>query len=136
MTKKTRRTRVNRDEAAHYAAVAGQFCQAAELAREFGYWNAAGLLFVHSAIAFADAVAIARKGEKSTSENHMDSLVLFDSVTSTLKGRDEAREHLYRIIEDKNRVSYSGDSYRRSDLEKLAAHTERFRAFAEKTLKA
>jgi hypothetical protein len=134
MTKKTKRAAVDRREAAKYAAAAAQFTQAAGLAREFEYWNASGLLYVHSAIAFADAVAIARKGEKSTSENHMDALVLFGEVTAGLKGRDEAREHLRRILEEKTRVAYEGTSFRRSDLEKLVVHADRLRTFAERIL--
>lgn len=136
MAKRTKRAAVDRGEAGHYSGAAAQFAQAAEIAREFEYWNAAGLLYVHASIAFADAVAIARKGEKSTSENHMDALVLFEAVTSGLKGRDEATEHLRRILEEKCRVSYMGMSFRRSDLEKLAIHAERFRAFVERVLKA
>ena len=134
MTKKTKRSAVDRGEASTYAEAGAQFTRAAALARESGYWNAAGLLYVHSAIAFADAVAIARRGEKSTSENHLDALILFGDVTAGLKGRDEAREHLRRIIDEKSRVAYSGVTFRRGDLEKLALHAERFRSFAERVL--
>ncbi len=66
----------------------------------------------------------------------MDALSLFDEATSGLKGRDEASEYLRRIVEEKSRVSYTGISFRRSDLEKLATHADRFRTFAEKVLKA
>ena len=134
MTRKTKRAAVDREHAADYASAGAQFAEAAKLAQEFEYWNAAGLLFVHSAIAFADAVAIARKGEKSTSDNHMDALVLFEDATANVKGRDVAREHLRRIILEKTRVAYSGASFRRGDLEKLAKHGERFRRFAERVL--
>ncbi|MBI2933923.1 MAG: hypothetical protein HYY16_19940 [Planctomycetes bacterium] len=136
MARKTKRTTVPRAEADDYAAVGDQFTKAAELAQEFEYWNAAGLLYVHAAIAFADAVAIARRGEKSTSENHMDALALLEEAVADVKGRDEAREHLRRIIDEKNRVAYTGVSFRGADLEKLAMHARRFRAFAERILKA
>ncbi len=136
MTKRTRRVSVERGESGRFAEAGAQFAQAAGLAREFEYWNAAGLLYVHAAIAFADAVSIARRGEKSTSENHLDALALFDVAASGLKGRDEASEHLRRIVEEKSRVSYSGLSFRRADLEKLARHAERFRAFAESLLRS
>lgn len=134
MTKKTKRSAVERGEASKYGEAGAQFLRAAELAREFEYWNAAGLLYVHSAIAFADAVAISRRGEKSTSENHGDALVLFGEATAGLRGRDEAREHLKRIIDEKNRAAYSGITFRRAELEKLANHAERFRSFAERVL--
>jgi hypothetical protein len=136
MTKKTKRVAVDRGEVGRYSGAAAQFARAAEIAREFEYWNAAGLLYVHAAIAFADAVAIARKGEKSAGEKHMDALALFETATSGLKGRDEATEHLRRILDEKSRVSYMGMSFRRRDLEKLATHAERFRVFAERVLRA
>jgi hypothetical protein len=136
MTRKTKRRSVPRGEATGYGAAAVQFFQAAELAGECEYWNAAGLLYVHAAIAFADAVAIARLGEKSTSENHMDAVRLLEEATSNVKGREEAREHLRKIIDQKNTVAYNGDTFRRADLEKLALHAGRFRAFAERVLKA
>jgi len=135
MAGKTRRSSVERSEAGGYAEAGDQFFNAAGLAREFEYWNAAGLLFVHASIAFADAVAIARRGEKSTSENHLDALALFEESMTGVKGRDEAREHLRRIIDEKNRVAYTGVSFRRGDLEKLATHAQRFRTFAERVLK-
>jgi hypothetical protein len=135
MAKKTKRATVDRADAGDYAAAGDQFFQAAELARQFEYWNAAGLLFVHAAIALADAVAIARRGQKSTSENHMDALALLEEASENVKGRDEAIGHLRRIIDEKNRVAYTGVSFRRVDLEKMAVHAGRFRAFAERVLR-
>jgi hypothetical protein len=134
MTKKTKRTIVDREKAGDYASAGEQFFQAAGLAREFEYWNAAGLLYVHSAIAFADAVAIARRGEKSTSENHMDALALFEEALENVKGKNEATEHLRRLIDEKNRVSYMGISIRRADLEKMETRVDRFRVFALRML--
>lgn len=135
MAKKTRRTTVDRAEAGDYAAAGDQFFRAAELARQFEYWNAAGLLYVHAAIAFADAVAIARRGQKSTGENHLEALTLMEESTRNVKGRDEAIGHLRRIIDEKNRVAYTGMSFRRADLEKTAIHAARFRVFAERVLR-
>ncbi|MDP2886358.1 MAG: hypothetical protein Q8P51_15185 [Ignavibacteria bacterium] len=39
---------------------------------ELGYWTAAGVLIVHAAIAYADALCIRSAGEKSSGENHED----------------------------------------------------------------
>lgn len=132
MAQKSRRARVDRSEATGYSSAGNQFFDAGHLAREFEYWNAAGLLFVHAGIAFADAVAILRRGEKSTSENHMDALALFSESTAGIDGR----EHLRRIIDEKNRVAYTGASFRRHDLEKLGTHAKRFRDFAVRVLSA
>ena len=57
MVRKTTRQRIDPGEASKYAAVAAQFCDAAELARDCRYWNAAGFLLVHGSIAWADAMA-------------------------------------------------------------------------------
>jgi hypothetical protein len=51
--------------------VAENFAQAAAMAVEFQYWNAAGVLLVHSAIALTDALTVKIGGVKSTGEDHM-----------------------------------------------------------------
>ena len=79
MTGKTARIRVDRSSAASYAEAGAQYFEIAELAREKRSWTPAGVLYVHSVIAYADAVAIHLRGEKSSSANHMDS-VLRDTV--------------------------------------------------------
>lgn len=100
------------------------------------YWNAAGLLYVHGAIAFADAVAIKLREVKSTSENHMDAVHLLGEVTAGAKGRDEALGHLKRLIDEKARVAYSGQSFHARELESLSKHADRFSAWAERILKS
>jgi hypothetical protein len=41
------------------------------MAVEFQYWNAAGVLLVHAAIALTDALTVKIGGAKSTGEDHM-----------------------------------------------------------------
>ena len=134
MTKKAPRKAVDRGEAGSYAAAGHEFARAAELARAREYWNAAGLLLVHSAIAYADAVCIGSKGVKSTSENHLDAVTLLAEVTSKSVERDRAVQHLRRLIEQKNRAAYTGISFRAADVERLAIHAERFDAWAKRLL--
>lgn len=76
MAKKTQRAQVDPGEAESFRKTAEQFMKAGKLAREHGYGNAAGLLFVHAAIAYADAVSIRLAGMKSTSDNHHDAVQL------------------------------------------------------------
>ena len=135
MVRKTARQRIDPDESPKYAAAAAQFFDAADLARDCRYWNAAGLLLVHGSIAWADAVAIRLKGVKSTSDDHKDAVALLGEVLTGVRGRDEALTHLHRIIDEKNRVSYEGITFQESDMERLARHTERFRRFVEGILK-
>jgi hypothetical protein len=104
--------------------------RAAALAGEHDYWTAAGLLYVHGAIAYADAVTIRRTGTKSASDKHMDVLNLIKEAAASGKGLDQAIGHLRRLIEEKNRAAYTGQSFRAADIEKLATHAERFEAWA------
>ncbi|KAF0126667.1 MAG: hypothetical protein FD189_2423 [Elusimicrobia bacterium] len=106
------------------------FYDGAGLAREFEYWNAAGLLAAHAAIAFTDAATIRFGGFKSSGEDHMAAVDLLRETVSRDERGNEAVRHLARIIEEKNLVSYSGDVYTRADTEKLWKHLERYRAWA------
>ncbi len=130
------RQKVASTQAEGYAAVGREFFKAAEMAREHGYWNASGLLYVHGSIALSDAVCIWRKGVKSASENHLDAVALLGEVTSEIKDRDEALGHLQKIIREKNRVSYTGQAFRSGDVESIGRHAERFGHWAEKLLPA
>ena len=104
--------------------------RASDMAGQHEYWNAAGLLVVHAGIAYADAITIGLSGLKSTSPNHLDVLDLLREVVRQGKGRDAALGHLKAILEEKNRVSYTGQSFHSSDAESLAFHAGRFRAWA------
>lgn len=135
MARKTSRSRVERSSAAGYAAAAGQFFEVAGLARQMAYWNAAGVLYVHAAIAVADAASIRLMGMKSTSDNHLDAVHLFDQATRDERGQAEAVQHLRRIIDEKNRVSYTGATFKESELRAMALHAERLREFCEKVIR-
>lgn len=134
MGKRTARKRVSPAEAGKYARAGRQFLDAAELAGEFEYWNAAGLLYVHGTIALADAVAVRLKGVKSSSDDHRDAAALFGEVVGDRAGKKEAQGRLERIIMEKSRASNEGDTLRREDVMKLKVHAERFRRFAEELL--
>lgn len=135
MAKKTTRQRVDRSESEKFARVARQFIDTAELAEEVGSWNAAGLLLVHGAILLADAVAIRLKSVKSTSDDHKDAVALLGEVVGSAPGRKEALTHLEQVIDEKNRVAYTGTPLRSEDVAKLKLHVERFRTFAENMLR-
>ncbi len=134
MAKKTQRTKVDPSQSASFRSMAVQFLKAAGLARQHDYWNAAGLLIVHAAIAYADAVAIRLAGVKSTSDNHQDAVQLLAEAAAREKDRDRALGHLKRIIEEKSRVSYSGEAFRKSEIDALETHAERFRDWCEAVL--
>lgn len=79
MQKSKRRT-VDRSKWKGYRKVASGFCEAASLAREFDYFNAAGVLIVHSAIAYTDAITIREAGANSQGEDHLDAASFLESL--------------------------------------------------------
>ena len=136
VAKKTTRRRVDAGEAESYAGAARQFFDCADLAKDCGYWNAAGLLLVHGAIALADAVAIKLKSVKSTGDDHKDAVALLGEVVAGARGRKEAMTQLGRIIDEKNRAAYTGVSFRQGDVERMEKQAKRFRSFAEGILRS
>jgi hypothetical protein len=110
---------VNRSKVKDYRSVAESFYHGAELAREFEYWNASGVLIVHAAIALADAIAIKLAGVKSRGEDHHEAIALLEEVVAPGVEKKKALQHLRRIIDHKNAVSYSGEIYGRTYIERL-----------------
>jgi hypothetical protein len=121
---------VDRARSADYLTVAENFFKAAELAREFEYWNAAGLLIVHAAIAFADAICVKLGGVKSRGEDHHEAIALLDELTAVSQRQKGALNQFRKIIDHKTSVSYAGDVYSRADVELLWRLVVRFRDWA------
>jgi ADP-ribosylglycohydrolase len=130
MPKRTSRKAVDRLRHRDYKNAAQHFYEAAEIAMNYSYWTAAGVLIVHSAIAYADAISIKLSGQKSSGENHEDSIVLLDEVVADGDTKKNAINQLRRIIEEKTKVSYSGDLYRAILISELWKRLERFRKWA------
>lgn len=122
-----RRKPISEFKSADYAKVADSFYKGAELAKEFEYWNAAGVLIVHAAIAYTDALTIKEGGVKSQGDDHLAAVDLLKEVVALDERGRKAAGHLKRIIEQKNIVSYSGEVYFKQDVEELWKHLERFR---------
>jgi hypothetical protein len=76
----TKRVTVPRAKKMDYAQVAESFYNGAEMAKGFEYWNAAGLLIVHAAIANTDALTIKFGGVRSKGEDHMAAVDLLRQV--------------------------------------------------------
>lgn len=125
-----KRISVHRGRYHDYAKVADNFYLGANLAKEFEYWNAAGVLIIHSAIAYTDAITIKIGGVKSQGEDHMAVIDLVKKVVVLDEDGQKALNHLARMIEQKNLVSYSGEVYEQSDIEKLWKQLERYKKWA------
>lgn len=126
---------VERQRYKDYRRVAVGFAEAADVAREFEYWNAAGVLIVHAAIAFADAITIREAGKKSQGSDHHDTGVLLESLCSPdCSNSKRAINSFHRIIEEKNLVSYSGEEYARKDIDIMWGQLVKFRDWATNRL--
>lgn len=128
--KRTDRAAVAKSKFSDYAAVAENFYSGADLAKEFEYWNAAGVLIVHAAIAYTDAVTIKIGAVKSRGEDHLSAVDLLRMVVALDDRGQKAVTQFLRILEHKNRVSYSGEIYVKDDIDKLWKHLERYRSWA------
>ena len=135
MVRKTVRKKVDNIKSTDYKSVAVSFFGGAEVAKEYGYWNAAGLLIDHSAIAYADAVSIKFGGVKSQGEDHNQTVTLLKEILAASDENQRAYKHLEKIIAHKTSVSYSGDVYNRKDVEHLWKNFERLKRWAELILK-
>lgn len=135
MVKKSgRRVSIPRNKYSDYEKVAQNFCAGAEVARTFEYWNAAGVLIVHAAIAITDAVTIKIGGVKNRGEDHMAAADLVRGVVLLDEKGLKALQHFSRIIEQKNIVSYNGEIYVKSDIDFLWKHLERYLGWANQVL--
>jgi hypothetical protein len=99
--------------------VAENFQNAAELALEFDYFNAAGVLFIHSAIAYADAITTKFASKKSSGDNHYMVINLIEEILPPIKIDKKSFNNFKLLIDHKNSVSYSGDIYNKKDVEKI-----------------
>ncbi len=135
MPKKSIRKNIDRAKSSNYRTVADNFYHGADVAKEYEYWNAAGVLIVHAAIAFADAVTIKIGGVKSQGENHYDTVALIDELVTPSADKQKALNQLRKIIAHKTSVSYSGDIYSKKDVDRLWVLLERFRKWAVMVLR-
>ncbi len=135
MVRKSNRVEISRSEFKKFIDVARNFSEGGQVAYEFEYYNAAGVLIVHAAIALADSLTIKSGGVKCKGENHYEVLNLIKEKFPDDAERKIALNHLEAIISHKNSVSYSGDLYTKKDLEKLFNHFHRFSIWANKILK-
>lgn len=129
-----RRRQVDRSRWPEFLAVAEHFSQAADLAKEFEYWNAAGVLIVHAAIALTDALTVKIGGVKSAGENHALAAHLLEEVVAIDNEGKKAISHFRAILEEKQLVSYSGEIYRQEDIRRMSRHLERYRTWARRLL--
>ena len=134
MAKRRGRKTVQHQSFGEYYKVARHFYEAAGYSMELEYWTAAGVLIVHSAIAYADALCIKNAGAKSIGEDHEDAVAFLDSVIADGADTSKAINQLKRIIEEKTKVSYLGELYSEAQTREMWKRLERFIKWAEEIL--
>lgn len=117
-----------------FVKVSKDFSNGCESAYTFEYYNAAGVLVIHAAIALADAVTIKLSGNKSSGDSHYDIIELLKRVTPPSTNKNKSLDQFKKLIDHKNKVSYYGDIYYKKDVDKLLKHFERFKSWAESLL--
>jgi len=130
MVRKSKQKIIERSKFKNFEIVSKSFYDAAILAHDFEYFNAAGVLIVHAAIAKADALTIKNGGVKSRGENHLEIINLIKEIMEDKRNRNPVLNHLESIISIKSTISYSGDVYHKPDIDKLFKHYERFSNWA------
>jgi len=134
MSNKSPRKRVDSFRYKDFIEVAKNFYEGAKIAYEYDYYNAAGVLIVHSAIAYSDAISIKYKGIKIQGDNHYEIISLLEDLIAQSEKKKKALVQLKHIIDHKNRVSYSGDIYLKKDIEMLWKYMDRFKAWVDELL--
>lgn len=114
-----------------FIRISNDFFNGSESAYTFEYYNAAGVLIIHAAIALADAITIKLASKKCSGESHYDILSLLKEITPASTQKKNALLQFKKLIDHKNLVSYSGDIYYKKDIDKLMQHFERFKKWAE-----
>ena len=57
--------------------------------------------------------------------------MLLAEAAARIKDHDRAIAHLRRLIDEKSRVAYTGEILRKSEVDALQNHAERFKAWCE-----
>jgi hypothetical protein len=127
MVKKTKRVSIDKAQSGNHLIIAQDFYKGAKAATEQQSWNAAGVLIVHSAIAFADTITIKYGGVKSRGDNHLEVITILEEIVPSSEKNKKALHQLYRLIDHKNAVSYGGNIYNEKDIEQLWKYLHRFK---------
>jgi len=114
-----------------FEKISNDFANGCESAYAFEYYNAAGVLIIHTAIALADSVTIKLAGKKCSGESHYDIIELLRQVTLPSKNKTKALDQFKILIDHKNKVSYQGDIYHKKDVDKLLKYFARFKSWVE-----
>ena len=134
MTRQKGRKSVSKNKYSKHLKTAEHFYEAAKDSMDLEYWTAAGVIIVHSAIAYSDALSIKMGGVRSSGDNHEDAIALLESIIAGSDEKTKALNQFKRIIEEKTKVSYMGELYTRKQTQEMWKRLERFRRWTKDIL--
>jgi hypothetical protein len=94
------------------------------------YGNAIGIISIHAAIAYADALAVAYGGFKSTEGDHRKAVQALQAAL-THRAEPGKLRLLEKLLSRKDEISYGGSYYRLADARAMLDHAREFGAWAE-----
>jgi hypothetical protein len=100
------------------------------------YASAVGLLAVHSAISFSDAVLICLTGNKPGGQDHKQTVTTIAKACRKAKVQTEGIKHLAKLVGAKTDIAYGDKAVENERIEILYVSAGRFQAWAERLLKS
>jgi len=92
------------------------------------YASAVGLLAIHSAISFSDAVLLRLTGQRSHSHNHQKAAEVITKACKKAKISADGVKHLERLVSAKSDVAYGDKEVDEQRIEFLYVAAGRFQA--------
>lgn len=120
-----------------YHGRASQLASAMDLCHEdmSAYAAAVGLMAVHSAISFSDAVLISLTGNKPRSQDHKQAVAAITKACQKAKFQTDGIKHLAKLVGAKADIAYGDKAVENERIEFLYVAAGRFQAWAERLLK-
>lgn len=138
MVKRGAKKKVDPHDAERYLRVGRNLLQAAEdlssLAGAF-YGNAIGILCVHTAITYTDALTIRAAGIRSSDEHTKAADRLIETVAVSNQDQKVIRV-LRSILARKEEIEYSGDFYTLPEARKMLQDVKKYATWAEEKYRA
>lgn len=97
------------------------------------YGTAIGILCIHAAIAYADAICIKLGGRKSTDRDHNRVADLVNEIVGEKQNQKQITT-LRKILSIKNEVEYGGEFYQIEGAAKTLKQTQQLAEWAERIL--
>jgi hypothetical protein len=127
---------VDRSQAERYRRVGASLLLSAQALESVAvegdpYGNAVGVVAIHAAIAYNDALTIAFRGLKSTEGDHRKAADVLRRAMGN-RAEPEQVERLRSILALKDRISYAGQYYTLDEARRLLRSAEEFGGWAER----